>query len=87
MSCGGPQVGKFLTAGWLSGVLVAHLFLFSSHNLTQAQLRAEVTKEFYDEVVCELASLYCRHQPRPHNYRVIWCSNTLSPRLLVLNRQ
>ena len=27
--------------------------------------RPEVTKEFYDEVVCELASLYCRHQPRP----------------------
>ena len=24
----------------------------------------QVTKEFYDEVVCELASLYCRHQPR-----------------------
>ena len=27
-------------------------------------VRLQVTKEFYDEVICELVTLYCRHQPR-----------------------
>ena len=27
-------------------------------------LCGQVTREFYDEVICELASLFCRHQPR-----------------------
>eukprot|EP00439_Symbiodinium_sp_Y106_P061436 s888_g9.t1 len=44
-------------------------FLHASSNDSMAMALegnrlAKVTKEFYDEVVCELASLYCRHQPR-----------------------
>eukprot|EP00434_Breviolum_minutum_P019461 symbB.v1.2.017163.t1/scaffold1332.1/size124990/7 len=44
-------------------------FLHASQNDSMAMALegnrlAKVTKEFYDEVICELATLYCRHQPR-----------------------
>eukprot|EP00913_Durusdinium_trenchii_P015068 g14130.t1 len=44
-------------------------FLHASQNDSMAMALegnrlAKVTKEFYDEVICELVSLYCRHQPR-----------------------
>ncbi|CAJ1409510.1 unnamed protein product [Effrenium voratum] len=44
-------------------------FLHASQNDSMAMALegnrlAKVTREFYDEVICELASLFCRHQPR-----------------------
>lgn len=44
-------------------------FLHASQNDSMAMALegnrlAKVTKEFYDEVICELVTLYCPHQPR-----------------------